>query len=196
MRFTINAVLFFRDIVKHIARSVEQVLYRLFYVERGANTSIAFDARLDVGNKISFKKHPVAHRFSIGDGSRVESRAVANSYHGPIEIGKNSRIGIGSIIIGPVKIGDNSGVSQYVFISGENRKHTFTSEGLASANDAVDVKPVSIGDGVWIGAGAVVLPGVEIGDCVIVAAGSVVTKSVPSHSVVAGVPARVVKRAE
>lgn len=53
--------------------------------------------------------------------------------------------------------------------------------------------PISIGDGVWIGAGCSVLKGVTIGDGVIVARNSVVTKDVPSFAIVAGNPARIVK---
>jgi acetyltransferase-like isoleucine patch superfamily enzyme len=53
---------------------------------------------------------------------------------------------------------------------------------------------VSIGSGSWLGHGCVVLPGVHIGEHVAVAAGAVVTSDVPAFSVVAGVPARVVRR--
>ncbi len=52
---------------------------------------------------------------------------------------------------------------------------------------------VKLGDYVWIGFNALVLPGVEIGACSIVGAGSVVTKSVPPRSIVAGNPARVLR---
>lgn len=54
-------------------------------------------------------------------------------------------------------------------------------------------RPVTIGDDVWIGGAAVVLPGVTIGDGAVVAAGSVVTKDVPPRTVVGGNPARVLK---
>ena len=50
--------------------------------------------------------------------------------------------------------------------------------------------PISIGDDVWIGGGAIVLPGVTIGDRAVVGAGSVVTRDVPADAVVAGSPAR------
>lgn len=53
--------------------------------------------------------------------------------------------------------------------------------------------PVVIGDDVWVGARAVILPGVTIGNNVVIAAGSVVTKDIPDNSLVAGVPA-VIKR--
>jgi len=51
-----------------------------------------------------------------------------------------------------------------------------------------------IGKRCWIGANATILPGVKLGDGVIVAAGSVVNKSFPSGSVIAGVPAKLIKR--
>ncbi|HGM5582914.1 TPA: acyltransferase [Pseudomonas putida] len=54
-------------------------------------------------------------------------------------------------------------------------------------------KPIKIGSNVYIGLNCTILPGVHVGDDVIIAAGSVVTKDVPSGSVVAGVPARVIK---
>lgn len=52
---------------------------------------------------------------------------------------------------------------------------------------------IIIGNNVFIGARAIVLPNVRIGDNVIIGAGSVVTKSIPSNSVAAGVPAKVIK---
>ena len=54
--------------------------------------------------------------------------------------------------------------------------------------------PVTIGDDVWIGANALILPGVTIGSRVVIAAGAVVNKDVPDDVVVAGVPAKIVKR--
>ena len=54
-------------------------------------------------------------------------------------------------------------------------------------------KPIKVGDNVYIGLNCTILPGVTVGDNVIIAAGSVVTKSIPDNSVVAGVPARIIK---
>lgn len=59
---------------------------------------------------------------------------------------------------------------------------------------AIPAGPVRIGKRCWLGANAVILPGVSLGDDVIVGAGAVVTKSFPSGSVVAGVPARAIGR--
>ena len=53
--------------------------------------------------------------------------------------------------------------------------------------------PVTIGDNVWIGGGAILLPGVTIGDNVVIGAGSVVTKDIPSNTIAYGNPCRVVR---
>lgn len=58
------------------------------------------------------------------------------------------------------------------------------------------VKPVTIGDDVWICGKVTITPGVTIGNNVVVAAGAVVTKDVPDDSLVAGVPAKVIKHLE
>lgn len=188
-----NLVLFLRDVVKDVIRAIEQVVARIVYIERGRRTYVSTFCRLDIGKKLNFKSQFNIHRCVLEDEVRIESGAVINSWIGDVIMRHNSNLGIGSIIIGPVDIGENTSIAQYVFISGENRKHTFTVAGLGSAKGELDVRPVVIGKGVWIGAGAIVLPGVSIGDGSIVGAGSVVTKDVPAYSVVAGVPAKVIK---
>ena len=55
-------------------------------------------------------------------------------------------------------------------------------------------KPITIGEDVWLGGGAIVLPGVSIGDNSIVGAGSVVTKDVPAGCIVVGSPAKVLRQ--
>ena len=70
--------------------------------------------------------------------------------------------------------------------------HAITVDGVQRPS----VAPVRIGDRVWIGTRAVVLKGVTVGDGAVVAAGAVVTADVPPGAVVAGVPARVVGRAD
>jgi len=54
-------------------------------------------------------------------------------------------------------------------------------------------KPVSIGNDVWIGGGAIICPGVSIGNGVVIGAGAVVTKSVPDNVVIGGNPAKIIK---
>ena len=65
--------------------------------------------------------------------------------------------------------------------------HTIETEGYKIA------EPIKIGKHVWIGQGATILKGVTIGDGAIIASGALVTKDVPAHSIVGGVPAKVIK---
>jgi len=75
-----------------------------------------------------------------------------------------------------------------------DHNHRYANPDIPIARQWVDAEPVRIGAGCWLGAGAVVLPGTTLGRNVVVAAGSVVRGEVPDHAVVAGVPARIVRR--
>lgn len=88
-----------------------------------------------------------------------------------------------------IQIGDNVTISDFVYMttSGLNLETFFKHKKIHKEGDII------IGDWVWFGARSVVLPGVVIGNNVVVAAGSVVTKNIPDNSVVAGVPAKVIK---
>ncbi|UGB33239.1 sugar O-acetyltransferase [Metabacillus sp. B2-18] len=57
-------------------------------------------------------------------------------------------------------------------------------------------KPITFGDNVWIGGGAIINPGITIGDNVVIASGAVVTKDVPANVVVGGNPAKIIKQIE
>ena len=56
-----------------------------------------------------------------------------------------------------------------------------------------EVKPVTIGNDVWIGMRSIIMPGVTIGNGVVIGAGAVVTKDVPDYAVVGGVPAKIIR---
>ena len=74
--------------------------------------------------------------------------------------------------------------------SGEN--HSFPEE--KAKNREIFSKPVKICENVWIGENAIILPGIEIGKNSVIGAGSVVTKNVPENCIVAGNPARIIKK--
>jgi acetyltransferase-like isoleucine patch superfamily enzyme len=91
-----------------------------------------------------------------------------------------------------IDIGDDVYTGMNVYITDQN--HGYEDLNLPIGVQAPSEKPVTIGPGSWIGSGAVVLPGARIGAHVVVGANSVVRGEIPDHSVVVGVPGRVVRR--
>ena len=89
---------------------------------------------------------------------------------------------------GGITIGDNVLIGHNVVIATLN--HNQNPKFRAS----IIPKPVKIGNDVWIGSNATILPGVKIGDGAVVAAGAVVTKDVKSNTIVGGNPAKLIKR--
>lgn len=112
---------------------------------------------------------------------------------GRLEFGERSVCGPFCVIgcIESVTIGKDVLIAPAVLIM--DIDHVFSSIEAPIAGQGFVSKPVVIEDGVWIGYGASILKGVTVGRGSVVGAGAVVTKDVPPFSVVAGVPARVVK---
>jgi len=150
---------------------------------KGKGARIQRTARIDI---LPFNS------FRIGANSTIEDFCTVNNGMGLINIGCNTRIGIGSVLIGPINIGNNVRLAQNVVITALN--HNYTDITKPISEQGVRTKEVFIGNETWIGANSVVLPGVTVGKHSVVAAGSIVTKDVPSYSVVAGNPARVIKK--
>ena len=110
-----------------------------------------------------------------------------------LSIGDRCVIGRGSHIVAhqSVVIEDDVWTGPYVYITDQN--HGYEDPDTPIGKQLPSNRPVHIGAGSWLGAGAIVLPGARIGRNVVVAAGSVVRGTVPDHCVVAGVPAKVIR---
>jgi acetyltransferase-like isoleucine patch superfamily enzyme len=109
-----------------------------------------------------------------------------------IIIGKNVFFNTGCTFQdrGGITIGDGTQIGQNVVLSTLNH-------GIAPEKRHITYPfPIIIGKNVWICANATIVPGVNIGDNVIIAAGAVVTKDVPANTIVAGVPAKIIKHIE
>ena len=153
------------------------------YQHRGKHSVIHRSARMDT---------PPYRVFSLGDYSVIESFACINNAVGDVIIGDHTRVGLHNTIIGPLEIGSHVNLAQGITVTALN--HNFSDANKRIDEQGVSTSPVTIEDDVWIGANAVILPGVTIGEHCVVAAGAVVTKDVPPHSLVAGVPAKVIKK--
>ena len=135
----------------------------------------------------------------IGSGTLVMHGAVLHVYnfrnlpHAGIQIGRDSLIGEYTVIRGQggVTIGDRVYTSPHSQLIAVN--HVFDDPTRPFVEQGITAQGIVVEDDVWIGSGAVITDGVRIGRGAVVAAGAVVTVDVPPHTVVGGVPARVIK---
>ncbi len=165
-------------------------------------------AAFGAGSYIGFPQSVIfgEGRIAIGAGTTIGplaslSAGMPAQAHEPgdplITIGDRTVLGKGIGIVGHerISIGDDIWTGHYVYISDQN--HGYEDIELPIGVQMWKNEPVSIGDGSWLGHGAIVLPGSQIGRHVVVAAGAVVAGiTVPDFSVVAGVPARIIRHHE
>jgi maltose O-acetyltransferase len=127
---------------------------------------------------------------AIGDGADIQPR-FACDYGYTIRIGCNAFINYNCVFLdcAAIEIGDDlqMGPAVQLYTAFHPLDRQTRAAGLELA------RPIRIGDGVWIGGGAIILPGVTIGDGSVVGAGSIVTRDVPPGSVAAGNPARIIR---
>lgn len=121
----------------------------------------------------------------LGRGSVFESRE-----DGCIELGSHVWLGTGCVIVSysRVRVGDRTLIGEYVSIRDANHG---TEAGELIQEQPHVTRPITIGEGVWIGRGAVILAGVHIGDGAVIGANAVVTRDVPAFAIAWGIPARV-----
>jgi maltose O-acetyltransferase len=127
---------------------------------------------------------------AVGDGADIQPR-FACDYGYTIRIGRNASINYNCVFLdcAAIEIGDDLqlGPAVQLYTAFHPLDRQKRAAGLEFA------QPIRIGDGVWIGGGAIILPGVTIGDGVVIGAGSVVTREVPPLSLAVGNPARVIR---
>ena len=187
--FTQTAMEIIRKIINHAYTLCVKGAFRRF----GKGSLIDWRLERLVGAKhISIGSDTVVHEYS-----RLMTNCLIEGVTPELVIGSDCNIGSRAMITAcrSIVIGDH-------LLTGSNVLITDNAHG-ASTYEQMQLPPlqrpttskggVRIGNNVWIGNNACIMPGVTIGDGSIVAANSVVTKDIPPYSVAAGVPAKVVK---
>ena len=204
-----------RDILATLLRLfiffIRGCIQRLFFkhssglVLIGRGVSIRYAHYLDAGSdfivedyaEINCKSHKgivAGNRVTIGKHAIIRP---SNAYGGVIgeglKIGNNSSIGPFAYIgcSGYIEIGDNVIMGPRVGIFAEN--HHYDNIRIPIKEQGVQRSFVKIEDDCWIASNVIILAGVTVGRGSVIASGSIVTKDVPPNSVVAGVPAKVIK---
>jgi acetyltransferase-like isoleucine patch superfamily enzyme len=173
----------------------------LVAIERGVRIRFADQIRLSQGVYLDegVYLHACPAGIQIGENTFVMHHAELHVYNfrdlpnAGIKIGQDSLIGEFNVLRGQggISIGDRVYTSPLVQMLAVN--HVFLDPSRPFVQQGITAEGIVVEDDVWIGAGAIVTDGVRIGCGAVVAAGAVVTGDVPPHSVVAGIPARVVK---
>ncbi len=187
------------------------VLYKLIIkiegwaaIENGVRIRYADHLRLAHGVYIDqgVYLHACPQGIEIGAETILMHGAILHVYnfrdipHSGIKIGSNSLIGEYTVIRGQggVMIGDRVYTSPFTQIIAVN--HVFDDPDRPFVEQGITADGIIIEDDVWLGANTVITDGVRVGKGSVVAAGAVVTKDVPPHTVVAGVPARIIRKIE
>ncbi|MGW8251727.1 MAG: DapH/DapD/GlmU-related protein [Anaerolineales bacterium] len=184
------------------------VIYRLMMrmdgqaaIERRVRLRYANHIRLGHGAYLDENVyiHACPKGVEIGAGTLVMHGAVLHVYnfrdlpHAFIRIGRDSLVGEYSVIRGQggVTIGDRVYTSPGTQVIAVN--HVFDDPSRPFIEQGITAEGIVIEDDVWLGSNCVITDGVRVGRGAVVAAGAVVTKDVPPHTVVGGVPAKVIR---
>jgi acetyltransferase-like isoleucine patch superfamily enzyme len=170
-------------------------------IERGVRLRFANRIRLGHGSYLDegVYIHACPGGVTIGARTLVMHGAVLHVYnfrdlpHAGIHIGCDALISEYTVVRGQggVTIGDRVYTSPHTQLLAVN--HVFDDPDRPFVEQGITAEGIVVEDDVWLGAAAVVTDGVTVGRGAVVAAGAVVTADVPPHTVVAGVPARVVR---
>lgn len=150
------------------------------------------DRRLSIGPRVDFVAKRNIH---LGDRVSFFGNTYLNANNGFIKVGSNTHVDQFCVLYGQggLTIGSDCAIAAGVIIYTQTNQYAHD-ETAKILEQPVMYQKVTIGDDVWIGARAVILPGVVIGDHAVIAAGAVVREDVSPWSIVGGVPAKVIGR--
>lgn len=173
-------------LLKNLYRIISLVIYygflrflpptnnRYFKFIRGIRSAVAKQCLDNAGKKIN-----IEHGANFGSGNGIS-------------MGDYSGLGLNCSVRGPLEIGNHVMMGPDVIILTDN--HGFARIDIPMTEQPTSTaKKVVIGNDVWIGTRVIILPGVNIGNGVIIGAGAIVTKNIPDYAIVGGSPAKLIR---
>lgn len=146
---------------------------------------------VELGRDVKIFAFVNAYQCSIGDGTKIG--AFVEIQRGA-RVGRNCKISSHSFICEGVDIEDNVFIGHGVMFTNDRFPRATTAQGTPQTDADWQVVPTKVKRGASIGSGVTIVAGVVIGENAMIGAGAVVTKDVPANTLVAGVPARVMRR--
>lgn len=167
----------------------------------GRNVSLRHPGKIELGDNVTIDENCLVDARGSGDGGvTLGDDVILNrgcmilAKAGPVHIGKRTTVGSNSVIVSlsGVEIGEAIMIAGNCYLSAgsynvDNGPLTIMDAGAFSNG------PIRIGDGAWLGTGAIVLDGVSIGSGSVIGAAALVNKDVPETGIAVGIPAKVVR---
>jgi len=181
-------------------------LFPLLFKEAGAtalfgkNLTVRNPGRISLGQNVTLDdgivldaKGSYSQGISLGSNIWIGRNTILTSFNGSIRIGDYVSVGpfCNFSSHSSIDIGSHVSISPYCALLAASKDMSDASIPLMQQRRTS--KGIRVGDNVWIGTGVVVLDGAEIGADVVIGAGAVVNKSIPSGTVAAGIPVRVIR---
>jgi acetyltransferase-like isoleucine patch superfamily enzyme len=165
----------------------------------GQNVVVRHPGRIRIGDNVVIDdnclldaKGTTNRGITIGNGVFIGRNTILSCKNGDIDVADRANIGFNCELFSAsrVAVGPDTLLAAYCYVIGGD--HDFSDPSAPVLAQGRRSRGVSIGSGVWLGAGAKILDGVEIGDGAVIGAAAVVRESVPAGAVAVGIPARVV----
>lgn len=170
-------------------------------VNFGQNVVLRHPHKIHIGNNVVIDDNCVLDAkgndnkgIRIGDNVFIGRNTILSCKNGDIELADNVNIGFNCEIFSANKVtlGEHALLAAYCYLIGGG--HDFDNNDVSVLEQGRSSKGITLGEGVWLGAGVKVMDGLTIGKHAVIGTGAVVTKPIEAYSVAMGVPAKIIRK--